>query len=186
MMISQMTVHLVHKPVAQRIFITLLTDSVQQLLKKFQRMMDQQFLRYQTVLGTSCDEGNWILSGQFAEAVFSGTWRAWMIGTDSFSETGQTRCALYLWAALQTHRVLQEYVELDFIAHPEVSAMVVEHLIQTRVPMAMHEAFKQDVKDVKFQNKSLTEALEKLGYRMGKQGSDIQKLQQYMKVALKK
>jgi hypothetical protein len=71
-MISRMSVHLVHKPAAQRILITLLTDYVQQLLK-LHRIIYQQFLRYQTVLGTSCDEGNLILSGKFEEAVFSGT-----------------------------------------------------------------------------------------------------------------
>jgi hypothetical protein len=44
-MSSRMVVHLVHTPVAQRIFITLLADSMQQLLK-LHRIMDQQFLRY--------------------------------------------------------------------------------------------------------------------------------------------
>jgi hypothetical protein len=91
-----------------------------------------------------------------------------MIGVGAFSETGHTRCALYLWA------------------HPEVSAVVVEHLIQTRVPMAMNEALKQEVNDLKFQNKSLTEVSEKLESSMGQQGSDTQKLQQNMKDALKK
>jgi hypothetical protein len=89
MMIRRMWVHLVHKPVAQQIFHTSLTDSVQQLLK-LHRMMDSQVLRYQTVLGTGCDEGNWILSGKFADAVFSGTWRVRMIGADEFSEMGHT------------------------------------------------------------------------------------------------
>jgi hypothetical protein len=73
-----------------------------------------------------------------------------------------TKSALYLWAALQTHRVLQYYIELDVIAHAELGVVVVEHLIQTRVPMAMHYTLKQEVKDLKFQNKSLTEASEKL------------------------
>jgi hypothetical protein len=58
-----------------------------------------------------------------------------MIVADVFSEMGHTRCTLYLWSVLQTHRVPQEYIELDFIAHPELSAVVVENLIQTQVPM---------------------------------------------------
>jgi hypothetical protein len=139
MMIHRMGANFVHKPVAQRIFHTLLMDSVHQMLK-LHRMMDRQFLRYRTVLGTGCDEGNWIISGHFfVEGVFSGTWRARLIGADAFSKTGHTRCALYLRAALQTHRVLQGYIELNFIAHPEVSAVLVEHLIQIWVPMAMHD-----------------------------------------------
>jgi hypothetical protein len=49
---------------------------------------------------------------------------------------------MYLWAALKTHRVLQGYIELDFIDHPGVSSVVVEHLIQTWFPMTMHQALK--------------------------------------------
>jgi hypothetical protein len=47
--------------------------------------------------------------------------------------------------------------------------------------MAMHDTLKQEVNDLKFKNKSLTEASEKLGSKMGRHGSDIQKLQQSMK-----
>jgi hypothetical protein len=71
-MSNRMLVHLGHKHNDHRIFLTLLTDSVQKMLK-LHRMMDRQFLRYQTVLGTACDEGNWILSSQFSEALFAGT-----------------------------------------------------------------------------------------------------------------
>jgi hypothetical protein len=46
---------------------------------------------------------------------------------------------------LHTHRVLQGYIELGFIAHPEVSSVVVQHLIQRRVPMTMHEALKMEM-----------------------------------------
>jgi hypothetical protein len=121
---KQMMVHLAHKGTAHRIFLTLLAEYVQQLLK-LHRMMDCQFLRCLTALGVACDEGNWILSCQFAKSVFAGTWRARLIGSDAFSESGHVRCAMYLWEALQTHRVLQGYIELNFIAHPEVSSVVV-------------------------------------------------------------
>jgi hypothetical protein len=158
---KQMMVHLVHKGTAHRIFLTLLTESVQQLLK-LHRMMDYQFLRYRTVLGVACDEGNWILNYQFAEAVFAGTWRSRLIGSDAISKYGHVRCAMYLWAALQTHRVLQGYIEINCIAHPEVSSVVVEHLIQTRVPMAMHESLKKDLESMKASVKAHTGVVEKL------------------------
>jgi hypothetical protein len=148
-----MPVHLVHKGGgAHRIFLTLLRDSVQHMLK-FHWMMDGMFLHYCTVLTASCDEGNWILSGQFAETVFAGTCRARLI---------HTRCTMQLWAALETHRILQGYMELYFIAHPEVSSGVVEHLIQTWVPMAMHEAMKADMITVKARAKALSILVEKL------------------------
>jgi hypothetical protein len=78
---KQMMVHLAHKGTAHRIFLTLFTESVQKLLK-LHRMMDCQFLRYRTVLDIARDERNWILSFQFAEAVFAGTWHTRMIGSD--------------------------------------------------------------------------------------------------------
>jgi hypothetical protein len=69
---------------------------------------------------------------------------------------------MYLWAALQTHRVVQGYIELDFIACPEVSSMVVEHLMKIRVLMAMHDVAKMEVKKIKVQVKMSTATVEKL------------------------
>jgi hypothetical protein len=43
-----------------------------------------QFFRYRSVLGTGCDDDNWMLASQCAKAVFAGTWRAILIGTDAF------------------------------------------------------------------------------------------------------
>jgi hypothetical protein len=74
-MSKRMLVHLAHKGNAHRVFLTLVTYSVQQILK-LHRMMGRQFVCHRTVLGAGYDEGNWILSCQFAEAVFAGTWRA--------------------------------------------------------------------------------------------------------------
>jgi hypothetical protein len=112
-MSKRMPVHLWHKYNDHRIFLTLMTDSVQQMIKLHQ-MMDRLFLRYQTVLWTACDEGNWILNSKFSEAVFAGAWRDQLIDADAFGETGHTRCAAYLWTALQMYRVSQGYIELGF------------------------------------------------------------------------
>jgi hypothetical protein len=90
-----MIIHMIHKVEAHRIFLTLLTDSVQHMLK-LHSMMEAQFLRYRSILGPGCDDGNWILASQFVEAVFSGTWRAMSNGDDALKETGHTRCAMYL------------------------------------------------------------------------------------------
>jgi hypothetical protein len=179
-----MSVHMTHNVEAHRIFLTFLTDSVQHMLK-LHRMMEAQFLRYRSVFGTGCDDGNWIFASQFVEAMFPGTWRARLIGAGAFKETGQTRCAMYLWAALKTHRVLQGYIELGFIAHPEVSSVVVEHLIQTRVPMAMHEALKTEIVGLKASVKASVSTVEKLESRMARQATDFAKLQQDVKIDLK-
>jgi hypothetical protein len=92
-----MIIHMMHKVEAQRIVLTLLTDLVQHMLK-LHSMTDTQFLWYRSILEPGCDDGNWILASQFVEAVFAGTWRSMSIGDDAFKETGNTRCAMYLWA----------------------------------------------------------------------------------------
>jgi hypothetical protein len=75
---------------------------------------------------------------------------------------------------------------LEFIAHPEVSSVVVEHFIQTRLTMAMHEASKAEMVGVNASSKASTISVEKLLSKMARQSESIIKLQQYVKVALKK
>jgi hypothetical protein len=166
-----MSVHMTHQFEADRVFLTLLTEPVQHMLK-LHRMMEAQFWRFHSVLGTGCHDGNWILDSQFAEAVLAGTWRARLIGVDAFKKTGHTRCAMYFWAALQMHRVLQGSIELGFIMHPEVSSVVVEHLLQMRIGL-------------KASVKASVATVEKLESRMARQTTDFAKLQQDVKVAFK-
>jgi hypothetical protein len=89
---------------------------------------------------------------------------------------------MYLWAALQTHRVLQGYIELDFIAHPGASSVVVEHLIQTRVPMTMHQYFKAEMVGVKASGKASTTLVKKMESKISRQAESIVKLLQDFKV----
>jgi hypothetical protein len=125
------------------------------------------------------------LASKFSEAVFAGTRRARFIGAGAFKETGHTRCAIYLWAALQRHMVLQSYIALGFIAHPEMSSVVVKDLIQTQVPMAMQEALKTEMVGLKVSVKSSVSTVEQLESRMARQATDFAKLEQDVKVALK-
>jgi hypothetical protein len=150
-----------HKVVYRHIFLTLLTHLVQHMFK-LHRMMEAQFVRYSSILGAGCDEGNWILASHFAEVLFDVTCRAILIGDDACKDAGHTRCAMYLWAALQNHTILQGYIELGFMAHPEVSSVVVEHLIQTCVPMTMHETLKMETIGVKASAKASETTVEKL------------------------
>jgi hypothetical protein len=121
------------------------------------------------------------LSIQCAEAVSARTWRSRLIGSDAFSDTGHTRVAMYFWAALQSHRVLQGYIELDFIAHPDVSSVAVKHLIQTRVPMTMHQALKDEMVGIKSSVKAATTLVEKMESEMSRQAENIVKLLQDVK-----
>jgi hypothetical protein len=76
-------------------------------------------------------EVSWTLICLFAEAAFFGAWTARLVGAEAFHETTDlnTRGALFLWAVLQCHRVMSDYVDMNFVNHPEISAVIVEHFI---------------------------------------------------------
>jgi hypothetical protein len=73
---------------------------------------------------------------------------------------------------------MQSYIELEFIAHPEIGDVVVEHLIKTRTPMSMHAALKADNAELKAHMKTLSSKLDKLESRVGRQENDAKKLKE--------
>jgi hypothetical protein len=112
---SKMSVQLRNRPEAHRLFLLMLTESVNQMCKIHQ-MLDGKFLRYR---GPSSNDDNWLLCGNFGSTVLTGAYKAHLIGADVFSdEVDHVRVDMFLWACLQTHRVLQGYIDLEFIAHP--------------------------------------------------------------------
>jgi hypothetical protein len=61
----------------------------------------------------------------------------------------------------------------------------VEHLIQTCVPMAMHEDLKTEMSGLKASVKASVTTVEELDSRMACQATEFAKLQQDAKVVLK-
>jgi hypothetical protein len=82
-----------------------------------------------------------------------------LIGADAFKET-----------------------EFRFIAHPEVNSVVVGQMC---VPMAMQEVLKTDMVGLKASVKMSVTTVKKLESKMARQATEIAKLQQVVKVALK-
>jgi hypothetical protein len=80
---------------------------------------------------------------------------------------------------------LQDYIELDFIDHPEASSVVVEHLIQTRVPITMHQDLKEEMVGLKASVNASTTLVKKLESKMSRQAENIVKLLQDVKVLKK-
>jgi hypothetical protein len=175
---TKMSVQLRSRPEAHRLFLLMITDSVNQMFK-FHQMLDGQFLRYREVLGPYSDDDSWLLCGNFGPAVLTGAYKAPLIGADAFSdEVDHVRVAMFMWACLQTHKVIQSYIELEFISHPEIEAVVLEHLIKTRTPMSMHAAPKAENVELKAHMKTLSSNLDKLESRVGRQENDVKKLKE--------
>jgi hypothetical protein len=85
---------------------------------------------------------------------------------------------MFMLACLQTHRVMQSYIELEFISHPEIGAVVVEHLIKTRTPMSMHVTLKAENVELKAHMKTMSSNLDKLESRVERQANDVKKLRE--------
>jgi hypothetical protein len=133
-----------HEPYRQ--FSAMLTQSVDHT-NALHHMLDNQHTQYREIDGVQKSEGSWTLICLFAEADVSGVWKACLVGAKAFSETTDlnTRGALFLWAALQFYRVMYDYVEMNFVNHPEISVVILEHLIKTRVPLEQHQKLKDEV-----------------------------------------
>jgi hypothetical protein len=172
---SKNSVQLGNRPETHRLCLLMLKESVNQVFK-FHQMLDGQFLRYREVLGPSSDDDKWLLCGNFGSAVLTGAYKARLIGADAFSdEVDHMRVAMFLWACLQTHHVLQCYIDLEFISHPEIGAVIVEPLIKTRTPMNMHSSLKSENVDLRSQI-TVTSNYERLESHMGCHENDIKKL----------
>jgi hypothetical protein len=164
-----------NRPEALRLFLLML-KSVNQMFK-FHQILDGQLLRYHEVLGPCSDDDNWLLRGNFWSAVLTGAYKPRLIWADAFSDkVDHVRVAFFLWACLQTHRVLQGYIDLEFIAHPEIGAVIFEHLIKTRTPMIMQSSLKSEILELRSQIKVLTSNYEKLESRLGHHENDIKNL----------
>jgi predicted nuclease with TOPRIM domain len=82
----------------------------------------------------------------------------------------------YVPVGIQTYRVLQGYIDLEFISHPEIGEVIVEHLIKTRTPTNMHSSLKSENVELRSQIKALTSNYEKLESRVGRHENGIKKL----------
>jgi hypothetical protein len=119
------------------------------------------------------------LCGNFGSAVLTGAYKARLIGADAFSdEVDHVRVTMFMWACLQTHRFMQSYIELEFISHPEIRAVAVEHLIKTRTPMSMHVALKAENVELKAHMKTMSSNLDKLESRVRRHENDVKKLRE--------
>jgi hypothetical protein len=77
----------------------------------------------------------------------------------------------YLWASLQAHPVMSDYLAADFWHHPSVAPVITVHLYSHRVPVSIYEArsrkvdveLKRIAESVKTANTTAGQALKKAG-----------------------
>jgi hypothetical protein len=91
------------------------------------------------------------------------------VGAESFSKNTELyMCGVFfLVVALQYHHVMLEYVDMNFANHPYTSAVILEHLIKTRLPMEQHHRLKDGVDMCRSIIKAFTSSMDKTESRIG-------------------
>jgi hypothetical protein len=80
---------------------------------------------------------------------------------------------LFLWAVLQYNRVMAEYVDMNLKNHPDILAVIVEHLIKMRVLMEQQQKLKDEADMCRSTIKAFSSSVGKLESRMERAEHDI-------------
>jgi hypothetical protein len=91
---------------------------------------------YQELLTTSeatMEEARELVSGCI-KRIFEDLRRVRATAANATSEINpSTKCATYLWALIQSHRVLKDYIDARFRNHPSIAPVIILHVFKTRV-----------------------------------------------------
>jgi hypothetical protein len=92
---------------------------------------------YQELLTTSeaTEDEAWELVSACIKKVFEELRRVWASAANATSDIDATsRCATYMWALIQSHHVMKDYLDMRFCNHPSIAPVIILHVFKTRVP----------------------------------------------------
>jgi hypothetical protein len=94
---------------------------------------------YQELLTTSeaTEEVAWELVSGCIKRILEDLRRVRASTANATSEPNpSTKCATYLWALIQSHRVMKDYIDARFRNHPSIAPVIILHVFKTRVTRA--------------------------------------------------
>jgi hypothetical protein len=96
---------------------------------------------YQELLTTSeaTEEEAWELVSGCIKKIFEDLRRVRATAANATSEINpSSKCATYLWALIQSHRIMKEYIDARFRNHPSIAPVIILHVFKTRVTQVSH------------------------------------------------
>ena len=78
------------------------------------------------------------------------------------------KCARYLWASLQAHRIQQEFTRVEFRGHPIIAPIVNLHLFKHRVPVTLYRKSEARIKSLEDTVEKLRKDHDKLVTKVGR------------------
>lgn len=96
---------------------------------------------YQELLTTSeaTDDEAWELVSACIKKIFEELRRVRASAANATSEVNATsKCATYLWALIQSHRIMKDFLDMRFRNHPSIAPVIILHVFKTRVTRVSH------------------------------------------------
>jgi hypothetical protein len=91
---------------------------------------------YQELLTTSeaSEEEAWELVSACIKKIFEDLRRVRAVAANATSEVDpSSKCATFMWAIIQSHRVMKEFLDMRFRNHPSIAPVIILHVFKTRV-----------------------------------------------------
>jgi hypothetical protein len=117
-----------------------MVDQLAIVIAKLVMFMDRFYAELCNTYGTSAAEAWHLVSGvvpRFFGDLYAVRGRAEFLSMKK--EKTDMIGGAYLWASLQVHRVMSDYLAADFWHHPSVAWVIAIHLYSHRVPVSIYE-----------------------------------------------
>jgi hypothetical protein len=151
---TAMSRDLANYPLAMMLFGSLITTGSLQW-HQFAMFISE---RYMTSLHQIDDPKEaWLFTAEIVKGVYTELHKIRVMAADRTSATHNHKdAARSLWVALQTQRLMAEFISLKFVGHPKLSPYSINHLFRHRVPLKLVETVASKVAKVENDVRSIT------------------------------
>jgi hypothetical protein len=104
----------------------------QNFISDMSKWMDE-FYGELITLSEPIEDEAWVLVSSCIKRVFEDLRRVRATAAIASSDSPISCCTTYLWALIQSHRIMKEYSDSRFRNHPSIAPDIILHVFRTRV-----------------------------------------------------